>query len=385
LKQKEIFRRDYLSFKNKKSNTLPLGKSAARISRLANQTLTEISSLGKYPIKELISMMKKEPVARACAELKSLRISTAIGDYIHPEKRIQDFIREMLSRSESNLDKVYGQLGSACPLGFSVAEIEFGYYQKYVVLKSLDVLDHRYITFRGYKGNIYDIKYRNINEVSIPYKKAIHVVNGYATDFDDPYGNPEMYAALPYIKAKLSFLSNMVVAGKNLATGILIGKTTDKMVNLYDSNGKPLNPPSKPSVQVLGQAFEKLSDNNYIVTDIENEIFSVSLPDGANFWMPGLQLLDKYIMRSFAIPDLVFSEGTNVLTKSATLAGKHYSLMDSTINAVVTNIRNELVHKVITPIIKANFGEQQKGYGHFSVSKQVDEHTENQYLSNRSR
>jgi hypothetical protein len=350
------------------------GKIASKISALADTTLKEISGEHAASLDEYIKYMKKDPIARSCCELKALRAAITVGDYEHQDKQVQFFIREMFANISGSLSKVIAQLASAMPLGFSAAEIEFGLRNRKMVVKSLDVLDQRHITFKGSNGQIRYLMYRDNQKKPIPYWKVIHVVNGFSTDFDDPFGNPEMQSALAFIKAKNAFLSNMVIAGKNLATGILVGKVTDTTVNLYDRNGRPIK--SLPASEALARQFEGLESNSWMVTDSNNDIFSVQVGDGSQFWASSLNQFDLYIKRSFTVPDLVFNEGSSSLTKPASLAGKHVSLMDSTIQAIVEQIRDELIEKAVKPVIQANWGRKISTYGTFDVSAEVDEASE---------
>lgn len=360
------------------------GKLAAKIQALANTAINEIFSDYSRDIPKFIEYLKKEPITSACAEVKALRASTLLGKYNHPDPNIQTFVRNNLE--QLNFTKIIGQLSSFMPLGFAVAEIEFGIentgkYQRRTVLKSIDTLAHDKVAFRGYKGNILEVTYVDIKKKYIPYEKCIHLTNGLVTDFDEAFGVPEMYKALPYITAKLSLLNNMVIAGKNNATGIWVGKTVDKPIKLYDSTGKPLGK-EKRSTVYLAEQLAAIQNNSYIVTDKDVDITSAQIGDGTQFWLGALQYLDKMIMRSFHVPDLVFSEGTNVLSKTASIVGKHLSIMDNNIKAGITQLKSELLLKAIKPIIWSNFGYQEKGWGEFAMERTLDEAQEANYTQN---
>ena len=361
---------------------IPLGKLAAKIQALANVAVTEIYSEFSRDLPKFIRYIKKEPVTKACCELKALRAASLLGQFVHEDEKIQNFVRDNLD--DINFMKIVGQLSSAMPLGFSCAEIEFGLdwngKGKKTIIKGIDVLDHKRISFRGNKGSIIEMTYVDITKKYIPYTKIIHLTNGLITDFDEAFGTPEIFAALPYITAKLSILNNMVVAGKNNATGIWIGKTTDRPIKIYDKDGKEQPKTSRSSVHLADQ-LSNLQNFSYLVTDIENDIMPTQIGDGSQFWIPALQYLDKMIMRSFNVPDLVFSEGTGILSKTATLAGKHLSVMDNTIKAMTQQLKFELIEKAIKPVIWANFGHQ-NSWGDFVVSKELDETQEATQLQN---
>jgi len=361
---------------------LNYGKIATKIQPLANSAITEIYSEFSRDIPKFIRYLKKENVTKSCCELKALRASSLLGNYTHPNPEIQRFVRCNLEKI--NLTKVIGQLSSAMPLGFAVAEIEFGLEhnnkKRQTVIKSVDVLDHTRIGFRGNKGNINQVTYHDITKKYIPYDKVIHITNGIVTDFDEAFGTPEIYSALPYIISKLSILEQMVKAGENNATGIWLGKTQDRSISLYDRNGKPLEG-TKRSVQYLAEQLATLKNNSYLAMDNAYEIQPVQIGDGSQFWIPVLTYLDKAIRLCFSVPDLVYSEGSNVLSKTATLAGKHISIMDTNIKYMVEMIKAELINKAIKCIVWANFGFQ-SDWGDFVVDRTLDESQEQTQIQN---
>jgi hypothetical protein len=358
-----------------------LGKYTSPIHRLANSTLNEISSEFAPNFKEFIRYLKKEPVTKICCDIKAMRAISIFGEYTNRDKKIEAEIRGQLEKI--NLDKKIGQLASYMPLGFSTAEIEFGIKDHKVVLKGLDVLEQQRTKFRGRDGVITEVVYSDITQKYIPYWKCIHIVNGYITDFDEAFGVPEIFAALPYIKAKMSFLSSMVTNGQNLAAGKLIVKTsTDMPVKLYDSDGKYLNKTLPLSVDVKNKV-ENLNNSGFIVTDKNVDFMPIVIPDGSNFYLPALRQMDKEIMRAFHIPELVFTEGTTALTKTATLAGAHLGLMDANIRAGIHQMRQEMINKVIKPIIFFNYGPSPNDYyGSFEEIDTLDESNRQTLLTN---
>jgi hypothetical protein len=361
---------------------LNYGKIATKIQSLSNSAITEIYSEFSRDIPKFIRYLKKENVTKVCCEIKALRASALLGEYSHPNTEIETFVRANLKKL--NLTKIIGQLSSAMPLGFAVAEVEFGLEhnnnKKQTVIKGIDVLDHTRVGFRGNKGNIHQVTYNDITKKYIPYDKVIHLTNGIVTDFDEAFGTPEMYSALPYIISKLSILEQMVKAGENNATGIWIGKTQDKTISLYDKSGKAIDG-QKRSVQYLAEQLATLKNNSYLALDSSYEVTPTQIGDGSQFWIPVLTYLDKSIRLCFAVPDLVYSEGTNALSKTSTLAGKHISIMDTNIKYMVDNIKTELINKAIKCVVWANFGFQ-SDWGDFKIDRTLDDTQEQTQVQN---
>jgi len=361
---------------------------SSKISRLSQNTVQEISRVDDVSLAEYLRMLHSDPVVKACVDIKCLRASNTFGIYQHTKPEITEFMQSMFANMKDTLKKNVGELAVCSALGFSVAEINFKIDKMFLVLDSIYVLDLEKVKFKGCKGNIEHVLYHdgNNSNIYVPYKKVIHVTNSSSTTFNDPFGSAECKRAYKYSRAKLAILSDMVLSGRNLATGILIGKvdsnvTTNTTVtdaygnHLMGSDGKPIR---KNAAQALFEKLVALENHSVLVTDKANDIFPITVPDGSQFWNNALQQLDKYIMRSFGIPTLVFEEGSGALGV-ATLSAKQSTLLDATVEVIVTQIQDQIIEKVCKPIILFNFGKQ-KDYGRFTIDSSSDPGIEMQQL-----
>ena len=353
---------------------------SSKISRLSQNTVQEISRVDDVSLAEYLRMLHSDPVVKACVDIKCLRASNTFGIYQHTKPEITEFMQSMFANMKDTLKKNVGELAVCSALGFSVAEINFKIDKMFLVLDSIYVLDLEKVKFKGCKGNIEHVLYHdgNNSNIHVPYKKVIHVTNSSSTTFNDPFGSAECKRAYKYSRAKLAILSDMILSGRNLATGILIGKvdsnvTTNTTVtdaygnHLMGSDGKPIR---KNAAQALFEKLVALENHSVLVTDKANDIYPISVPDGSQFWNNALQQLDKYIMRSFGIPTLVFEEGSGALGV-ATLSAKQSTLLDATVEVIVTQIQDQIIEKVCRPIILFNFGKQ-KDYGRFTIDSSSD-------------
>ena len=369
--------------------TLYTTTHASKISRLSQSTVQEISRVDEVSLNEYLKMMHSDPVVKACVDIKCLRASNTFGVYQHTKPEITEFMQEMFANMRDTLKKNVGELAICSALGFSVAEVNFKTDNNGTLrLDSIYPLDLEKVRFRGAKGNIECVLYTDSanSNIKIPYIKVIHVTNSSSTTFNDPFGSAECKRAYKYSKAKMAILSDMILSGRNLATGILVGKVdsnktvhttvTDAYGNpLMGSNGQPIR---KNANQVLFEKLIALENHSVIVTDRENEIQALTVPDGSQFWNNALQQLDKYIMRSFGVPTLVFEEGSGALGV-ATLSVKQSTLLDATIEVIVNQIQDQIIEKVCKPIILWNFGKQ-RDYGKFIIDSSSDPGIEMQQL-----
>ena len=362
---------------------------SSKISRLSQNTVQEISRADEVALGEYLKMMHSDPVVKACVDIKCLRASNTFGIYQHSKPEITEFMQEMFANMRDTLKKNVGELAICSALGFSVAEINFKTDSKGTLrLESIYPLDLEKVKFKGAKGNIEFVLYHDgaKNNIHIPYIKVIHVINSSATTFNDPFGSAECKRAYRYSRAKTAILADMMVSGKNLATGILVGKVDSNVTThttITDAYGNPLigsdgKPIRKNAAQALFEKLIDLENHSVLVTDKNNDIQAINVPDGSQFWTPTLALLDKYIMRSFGVPTLVFEEGSGALGV-ATLSAKQSTLLDATIEVIVNQIQDQIIEKVCRPIIQWNFGKQ-KSYGKFTIDSSSDPGIEMQQL-----
>lgn len=351
------------------------GAISSKVAELTLSIINQLNNPAKYKMSDLVSALENDPVSYACAQLKSARISQLIGKYHNKNKEHEKFVNYNLANMDETLQTVGGRHGSACPLGYALSEVIFKTERykgrKVWVLKGFNFLNPANCHFRVKKGQPIDIKYRDGHrDVYIPYWKVLHVVNSLNTSFSarSLYGSPEMSRAYPYIKLKQMIFGQLAVAAKNRAGGILVGKadSSQKVIDEKDPNQvKTIS-----ALQALARQLAQVENNNIIVTDKQNELSSMQLPAGEQFWNFAKDLVDEQIMRSFQIPQMIWSEGSGALGVGS-LSNTQLSILDSSLLMVVQLIRDQLVEKVIRPLIYFNFGKQDD-YGEFEFKPDTD-------------
>ena len=371
------------------------GQIANSINRLTQDFLEEIFNPNCRQLADYILMAKKDPMVRACIELKCLRTSTALGKYHHPENIYEEWINSNFSHMKGSLRQKIGRMASAAPLGFSVAEIVFsstmpGYPNQWRI-KDLIILDPTRVTFEGTKKEgIVNIIYvdGNGNKKRIPYYKCLHVYNGFGSTFytdDEVYGDPESATAYQYHKAKQAILAEMMVAAKTNASGIWVGKAdSNASVEMLDplggvrknSDGTPM---VEPAMASMFRQMLNLQNNSVIVTDKDNDITSLSSPTSEQFWNLAIDIFDKGIRRAYGIPDLIFNEGSSAV-QFGSIGKQHKSILDAQVESILLQIQDQLLEKIIKPLLLFNFGE--KRIGEFTADPVIDPETQSSRINN---
>jgi hypothetical protein len=289
---------------------------------------------------------------------------------------------------DGSLSQIAGQLSHAMPLGFSVGEIIFKKNaRKQYSVKGINVLDPTRVSFEGRKGNIEYVVYNTLTgKRRIPYKKCIHITGGFTTNFNNPFGNAECRRANPYYRAKQVVLAEMTIAAKNNATGIWVGYAdSTKQVTIYGPNGQPVtdglgNVRTENAANNLLRQLNNLENNNALVTDLTSRIESKQIDSGENFWNFALNILDNQIERAFSVPSMAFNEGSASIGQGQ-VSVMQKGIMDNTVEAIVLQIKDQLIEKLVKPLLTLNFGIVDD-YGSFVSTPVSDINTKTGSLSN---
>lgn len=365
---------------------------SSKITALTNGVVQELNNPNKHTIRDYEEILRN-PWAKACVQLKALRATVSIGEYQNESKDIEEFIKENIENMKGSLPDVVGRLCSAMPYGHSVAEIGIKKKKSFrkvkYTLDGINILDPRRVRYAGHYGSISHVKFNDgIRELWIPYDKCIHITNGLITNYNErtAYGDPECEVAYPFIKLYSVILSEMAVSAKTLATGILVGLAdSDNTVYIYDKYNQPIkdssgNPIAINAVQHLADQLKQLENHSHIVTDKKNQITALQIPAGEQFWSLALNILKENIMAAFITPTMIFNEGSGALGM-ATVSARHLSIFDASVEAIVKQIRDQLIEKLIRPLILWNFGTQ-KDYGSFEVTSVTDPANESLLINN---
>lgn len=355
------------------------GQVTSTINRVTQDFLQEIHNTNRR-LSDYIQMARKDPLVRSCIELKCLRAAIMLGKYSHPDSLIEKWVQGNLDNMQGSLTHKVGRLASAMALGFSSGEIVFtdevfGEWR----LKNINILDQTKISFEGKNGEIDYLRYREPTGLDkrVPYFKVLHVVNGFSAnigEYDMVYGDPESATAYQYFKGKQAILTEMMISAKNSASGMWLGKAdSNETVQIVDGQGNVRkNPDGTPLVQsavhALAQQMLNLENNSVMVTDIKNSVEPLNPTTKEGTWQMYITILNDGILKSYGIPELIFKEGMSV----SNLGRQHKTVLDSQIESIVSQIRDQLLEKIVKPLLIWNFGVTDD-FGTFKVDEIQDQ------------
>jgi hypothetical protein len=348
------------------------------VQALTGRYITELYSPKRRVYNEWIKMLEKDPIAAFCAGIKVLRAQITFGEYTHPNKDYQQFIRQNFANMEGSFRNILARLASAMTFGCSVAEVNFsstvpGFRGKWM-LKDINVLDIRNLSARGKGGRVLEWGYRDRhnNTVYIDHRKCLHITNTDLIPFNTDliWGSADCERALNWYKLRQLFATEFAIAAKNNSTAVTIAKTNStQRTQLYDANdqlridafGKPITVSKQ---KALYMQLKELENNDLLVTDLDTDISLLQRQTGEAFWNYGFDLVEKNMCMAFCLPQTLFREGASSTFGNTGLSQNHKSMLDSSVSSIVETMREEFLNKVVKPLLVFEFGEN-KEWGSF--------------------
>ena len=348
------------------------GKLAAAVEAAASELLEEVEREDTNPIEDYLTMLLTCPPAAAAQQTVTLLGLSCIGEYLHPDDDIQSAIRHNFAEMRGSWSVSLAELFAAIPLGWATSEIEWAKNSDAWSLASLAAIHPKSHTFRGQKGQLVDVFYRSPDEdeVPIPYEKVIHIINRRDLAFGNPYGLASCKLASNVWKAWKVVMAELIVAGKRQATPLMVGQAdSGTTVPLLDANGNPLkdrdgNPITVPATQKLLEQLENIDNRSVLATDIKNKIQAINHTTDGRFLMELIKFLQRLLLLSFLVPETAFEVGQGGLG-NAGLAQAHLGLLGQSVGQIANQIKEELIEKIVRPLIYWNYGEQES-YGSFA-------------------
>lgn len=371
----------------------------------AHAALTHPDIADRPPLKELSQMAQKDPVAGQCLAFKALRCTSSFGEYSHSKREIEEFINSNLRTLPKSFKQIIFKLFSSVILhGIGLAEFtkssKIRGYRGQWRIGNINVLDpERVISFgKSSKtaGKIEFVEYDNGSGkiVKIPYQKIIHITNNSGCTFDKAavWGVGDGVSALGYYKLKRVVLTHLALRIKNDSEGLLWAKTpnngTTTMVDTQgnvkkDNKGKPLQLTKQAA---LSHQLKDIQKRGFIVTDNDVELSRIQIQNTSENHFKALEYIDRGIQSSFAIPSGIFdvNSGSGTTNLGNNGFGQNFKMtFDSTIFALTTTLKHEIIHKMIRGLLHDNFPSSwfSEDWGEFVFDVEEDQATVNGRLS----
>ena len=390
-------------------NSSVQGQYSTEIAALTGLAFAEINhptEVERPAIKELSIMAAKDPIVSQCLAFKALRASASFGEYSHPKKEIEAFVNSNLKTLSKSFKQTIFKLFSSVILhGIGIAEFtkssKMRGYRGQWRIGSINVLNPDQIISFGKSsksnGKIDWVLYDNGSgkHVKIPYSKCIHIINNSGATFDKTavWGVGDGVSALPYYRLKRVILTHLALRIKNDSEGLLWAQTpSNGMTTLVDTQGKvKIDEKTKKPLQVtkqmaLSYQLKDIQKRGFIVTEDDVTLQRIQIQNTADNHFKALEYIDRGIQSSFAIPSGIFdvNSGSGTTNLGNNGFGQNFKMtFDSTIFALTTTLKHEIIHKMIRGLLHDNFPSSwfSEDWGEFVFDVEEDQATVNGRLS----
>ena len=321
------------------------------------------------PVSYYREMVQTDATIAACLEFVSLSVVSKLGDYTHPNKDIQDFIRTNFEQLEGSFVDTCKSLMSFLWAGYAVAEIVTEVKDDRVWLHSLPILPAENVRFKldedpgslNY-GALAEViqNPQMVSEAHLPAEKCLIIRNDYPGSAEQsPYGLSRLKCVLSIYAAKTEAEKNWAYALGRYGSPILQYELENPAQKVKTSDGRIMTAFEQAQEQV--NAAGELKG---VVSFKGNNLQMIYPPAGiGEGFKKACDYYNRLIMRGLLIPSLLFDNGD---TGSYSLGQEHYKLFDVSLDAILSILTEAILEQLVRPLIDWNFGEQEN-YGSFEV------------------
>ena len=257
------------------------------------------------------------------------------------ETTVYDFVHDMLTNMNTELNTIVKQMTSALLWGFSVHEIIFDVADGYVVVKDIVPIHIKTLQQNPFvyddDGELIAIHQssQNIN-VDVPINKCL--LYSYNSLYDEHEGHGLLYDFLPIVEDKENLMDWLMTFAERNGSPTLYGKTD--------------NPASRDEMLL---SFEDIADGTVGITMGPNDEVGVleSSHRGETFFST-LQYKDNQIFRRMFIGNLLLGDTSTTGTYAQSKTQLEFGNM--VYDGILEEIANVLQEQLINPIVEFNYG-----------------------------
>lgn len=354
-------------------------------------------------------MLDTDETVGAGIDFMNLAFIARFGDYQHPNKDIEKFVRRALNEMEGSWHENLDEMFSAEWSGFSVTEQVWKFdpdfdgapafvpkkvvtYPPLTMVFAVDrhgkILQdgvYQYQRFHntylnnasmlnpldGFrpdtlaKSGDYPYPIRISSDltyltVKLPLDKIIHLRSSSTGKFDNPYGRSILRRAYKNWVMKEAFLKMWLVAADKKGTPLVVGYAAPNDSVLSD-NQRPGQYGSDPQPmradQAMASAFKNMHNSSFMVLPGRKgeqfDIEAIAVQGDLNVFKEGVDYFNAAIMRALLIPPLIMTGGDG--KGSYALSETHSKMFNKIIDGKLKVYKQGILEQFIKKIIAYNF------------------------------
>lgn len=370
-------------------------------------------------------MLDTDETIGAGIDFMNMALISRFGDYKHPSKEVERFVRRVLDRMEGSWHSNLDEMISAEWAGFSVTEQVWKYDKdfdgfpafvpkKLVTYPPLTVVFavnrhgevmpdgiYQYQRFHNTFFNSFTYGLRNGEldgfrpdlfasvgdypypirvaadltylTVKIPKHKVIHLRGSSTGKFDNPYGRSILRRAYKNWVAKDAFIKMWIIAADRKGTPLMVGYAApnDTVIEnqMNEHNPQGMNVAQQRADLAMAQIMKHLHNSSFIVLPGKKgdvyEIEAVQAQSDCTVFKDGIDYWNRAIMRSLLLPPLLLGgDGGG----SFSLGQEHNKVWKQVCDGKNKVYKQGILDQFISKIIQYNFPKsawERDGYGEF--------------------
>lgn len=289
----------------------------------------------------------------------ALSVCAKLGEYTHPRRAFQKFIRANFEGMRGSLAMAVKEMLSALWAGFSVTELVLRSEGGRWVLDQLVTLNPLSVTFgldlkegsRTY-GEVERVWQWRLSPWEVTLDPRQCVLYAHGSRFGNPYGQSRLKRAYAPWFVKTALLPAWGRALERYGAPLTVGKTANLSDPVLD--GGVLTGATRGDYML--ERLQELIAGACIVLEEGEEVSFQGLTTavGDNF-EAAQNHLNKMLLRSMMLPSLVFD---NTDTGSYSLGEKHYDVYLMGLDYLLLEVTEVLLEQVVRPLLAWNFGWQ---------------------------
>jgi hypothetical protein len=377
-------------------------------------------------------MIDTDETIGAGIDFMNLCFLARFGDYTHPDKKIETFVRRALMQMEGSWHGNLAEIFSGEWAGFSVTEQVWKFdadfdgapafvpkklvtYPPLTIVFALDRTGEilpdgifQYQRFHNTSLNSYyaspggnldgfrpdtlasigDFPYPirisadlTFLTVKIPREKVIHVRSSSTGNFNNPYGRSILRRAYKNWALKDAFLRMWLIAADRKGTPLVIGYAAPNDTVLeQEQNSLVIDGAARAqrSDVAMANAFGTVHNSSFMVLPGKKgetyDVEAVQVQGDMNIYKDGTEYFNKSLMRAMLIPPLIMTGGDG--TGSFAMAESHTKMFNKIIDGKLKSYKQAILEQFVSKLLAYNFPRKQwekDGYGDFALQEQDPE------------
>lgn len=370
-------------------------------------------------------MLDTDETLGAGIDFMNISLIARFGDYKHPSKEIEQFVRRCLDKMEGSWHENLDEMFSAEWSGFSITEQvwehknDFDGFPAFVPKKLVtyppltmvfavnrhgEVLPDGIYQYQRFHNTFFNSYVYGINQgeldgfrpdlfaqigdypypiriaadltyltVKIPKDKVIHLRSSSTGKFGNPYGRSILRRCYKNWVAKDAFLKMWIISADRKGTPLLVGYAAPNDTVLQNAMNDPHNAniAAQRADLAMASIMKTLHNSSFIVMPGRKgetyELEAIQSNGDGMIFKDGVEYWNKALMRGMLLPPLILGgDGGG----SFSLGQEHNKIWKQTIDGKSKPYKQGILDQFISKIIKYNFPTsawERDGFGEFSL------------------